>query len=193
MLARRLRFSPSMVVALVALLFALAGASYAAVTLPARSVGARELKRQAVTRIHIKGNAVDSSKVSNDSLTGRDVKESSLAGVASALSANRAASSDHAVAAAALDRVTYRSATGTVTAADPTTMHAEAAGTAACDASQVVVGGGVRVDDLENTAVVDSYPDAGGRAWTAHVDNGDTASAHGFSVYAICVAAATVG
>jgi hypothetical protein len=190
MRARRLGFSPSMVVAFVALLLALGGVSYAAVELPARSVGSKELKRSAVAKANIRSNAVDGSKVVNESLTGKDIREGSLAGVASALSA---ASSDHATAAAGLDRVTYRAAVAGVPPAPNDMTSSSAGATSACDASQVVVGGGVRVDDPEHTAVVDSYPDAGGRAWTAHVDNGDTASAHGFSVYAICVAAATVG
>jgi hypothetical protein len=193
MRARRLGFSPSMVVAFVALLLALGGVSYAAVELPARSVGSKELKRSAVAKANIRSNAVDGSKVVNESLTGKDIREGSLAGVASALSATRAANSDHATAAAGLDRVTYRAAVAGLPPAPSEMTSSSAGATAACDASQVVVGGGVRVDDVENTAVVDSYPDAGGRAWTAHVDNGDTASAHGFSVYAICVAAATVG
>jgi hypothetical protein len=179
-----------MAVAFIALLLALSGASYAAVKLPARSVGARELKPKAVTRAAIKANAVDGSKVAADALTGSDIKESSLAPVPSAASA---AASAHAGAAAALDRVTYRGAIGSVPIADPVTTHAIGGATASCDTGQVVTGGGVRVDDPDNTAVVDSYPDGGGRAWTAHVDNSDANGPHGFSVFAICVAAGSVG
>lgn len=191
-LARRV--SPSMAVAFIALLVALGGVSYAAVKLPARSVGARELKPKAVTRAAIKANAVDGSKVAADALTGSDIKESTLGPVPAAASATSATSSAHAAAAAGLDRVTYRGATGSVPPGDPTTMAAGLAGaTATCDAGQVVTGGGVKVEDGDSTAVVDSYPDAGGRAWTARVDNADTVTAHGFSVFAICVAAASVG
>lgn len=180
-----------MAVAFIALLLALSGASYAAVKLPARSVGARELKPKAVTRAAIKANAVDGSKVAADALTGSDIKESTLAPVPAAASATSAASSTHATAAAALDRVTYRGATGSVPPGDLTTAGLAGA-TATCDAGQVVTGGGVKVEDGDSTAVVDSYPDAGGRAWTARVDNADTVP-HGFSVFAICVAAASVG
>ena len=185
------RVSPSMAVAFIALLLALTGASYAAVKLPARSVGARELKPKAVTRAAIKANAVDGSKVAANALTGSDIKESSLGQVPSAAAAAAAASSTHAGAAAALDRVTYRGAIGSVPA-DPS-GSALAGATASCDAGQVVTGGGVKVDDPVETAIVDSYPDGGGRAWTAHVDNSDTMSSHSFSVFAICVAAASVG
>jgi hypothetical protein len=188
------RVSPSMAVAFIALLLALTGASYAAVKLPARSVGARELKPKAVTRAAIKANAVDGSKVAANALTGSDIKESSLGQVPSAAAAAAAASSTHAGAAAALDRVTYRGAIGSVPPADPSgTPSGLASATASCDAGQVVTGGGVRVDDPVETAIVDSYPDGGGRAWTAHVDNGDPNAAHGFSVFAICVAAGSVG
>jgi ribosomal protein L12E/L44/L45/RPP1/RPP2 len=182
-----------MAVAFIALLLALSGASYAAVKLPARSVGARELKPRAVTRAAIGPNAVDGSKVKADALTGSDIKEASLAQVPSAAAAASAAASTHAAAAAALDRVTYRGVIGSVAVADPTSMHSVGTATAGCDAGQVVTGGGVKVDDPDNTAIVDSFPDGGGRAWTARVDNSDTAAAHNFSVFAICVAAGSVG
>lgn len=194
MLARRLRVSPSMVVALVALMIALGGTSYAAVQLTARSVGARELKRQAVTRVHIKNDAVDGSKVAKDSLTGSDIKESSLSGIASALSAARsdqATSSDHATAAAAIDKVTYRGTTGSVDLAPANTTTTSPPTTASCDAGQVVVGGGVKVDDPASLAVHESYPN-GARAWTATVGN-DDANPHTFTVFAICIAATTIG
>jgi hypothetical protein len=178
-----------MAVAFIALLLALGGVSYAAVKLPARSVGARELKPKAVTRAAIKANAVDGSKVAADALTGSDIKESTLAPVPAATSAT---SSTHAASAAGLDRVTYRGVPGSVPQA-PAGGTTTAGSTAACDTGQVAVGGGVKVDDLDTTAVIDSYPDAGGRAWTGHVDNTDDMFPHSFSVYAICVAAASVG
>jgi hypothetical protein len=182
----RIRLSPSMVVAFIALVLALGGASYAAVKLPARSVGSKELKRSAVAKINIRSNAVDGSKVVNESLTGRDINESSLAGVASALNSN------HAAAAAGLDAVAYRSAAGTVGPAGPGPTTTIGGAAAACDVGQVVVGGGVKVDAPSAMAVHDSHPE-GARVWSASVGNDDEASAHGFTVFAICVPAATVG
>ena len=191
--ARR-HFSPAMVVAFIALLLALGGASYAAVKLPARSVGSKELKRAAVTRVNIRSNAVDGSKVATDSLRGSDILESSLAQVPSALSATRAANSDHANAAGALDRIAYRTAAGSVgpaTLPGPvTTISAPVS--AGCDAGQAVAGGGVHVDDPASQAVHDSYPSTA-RTWTVTVGNDDETSAHGFTVYAVCIAAAAVG
>ena len=77
----RLRPSPAMVVACLALGLALGGTSYAAIKLPKNSVGAKQLKKNAVTGPKIKSNAV----------TGADVKESSLAKVPTAVAADTAA------------------------------------------------------------------------------------------------------
>ena len=66
---RKLRFpSPAMVVACVALLIALAGTSYAAIRLPANSVGAKQLKK----------GAVISAKVRDHSLLAADFKPDQL-------------------------------------------------------------------------------------------------------------------
>ena len=77
----RLRPSPAMVVACLALGLALGGTSYAAIKLPKNSVGTKQLKKNAVTGPKIKNNAV----------TGADVKESSLAKVPAAVAADTAA------------------------------------------------------------------------------------------------------
>ena len=62
--ARRLRRpSPAMAVALVALFVALSGGAYAAVTLPAHSVGAAQLKTFAVTNPKLAVNSVGSRKI----------------------------------------------------------------------------------------------------------------------------------
>ena len=82
----RHRPSPAMVVACIALAFALGGTSYAAIKLPAGSVGTKQLKK----------NAVTSPKVKNNALTGSDVLESSLAQVPSAASATNATNATHA-------------------------------------------------------------------------------------------------
>jgi hypothetical protein len=64
---------------------------------------------------------------------------------------------------------------------------------AACPAGQHVVGGGAKVDNPSAVYIDDSYPDAGNTAWAAHVGNADTAIAHDFTVYAICITASTIG
>lgn len=89
----RLRPSPAMVVACLALGIALGGTSYAAIKLPRNSVGTKQLKKNAVTTPKIRGAAVTGAKVKNDSLTGVDVVEASLAKVPAATTADTAAPS----------------------------------------------------------------------------------------------------
>ena len=64
----RLRPSPSMAVAFLALLVALGGTSYAVAQLPANSVGAKQLKK----------NAVTAAKVKDRSLLAQDFKSGQL-------------------------------------------------------------------------------------------------------------------
>jgi hypothetical protein len=89
----RLRPSPAMVVACIALSVALGGTSVAAIqALPRNSVGAKQLKRNAVTGPKIKANAVTGAKVAANSLTGADINEAALGTVPSATSATTAGS-----------------------------------------------------------------------------------------------------
>ena len=56
---RKLRFpSPAMVVACIALLIALAGTSYAAIRLPANSVGTKQLKKRAVILAKVRDHSL---------------------------------------------------------------------------------------------------------------------------------------
>jgi hypothetical protein len=182
----RLRPSYSSVMSTLAVFIALSGGAYAAAKLPANSVGSRQLKNNAVVKAKIKSNSIDSSKVAPDALTGADIKEASLAKVPSAALAD---SATHANAAAAIDKLTYKTAAGS---AAPQTSGAA---TAACDPGQHVTGGGVRVDNPDLTVGVDSYPDAANGAWTAHVwdDAAPGGTTLTFTVYAICTTATTVG
>src|SRR4051812_13708387 len=76
--ARLHRPSPAMLVALTALFVALGGTSYAAIKLPANSVGSKQIKRNAVSSVKIKRNAVTGSKVRDGSLTGADFASGTL-------------------------------------------------------------------------------------------------------------------
>jgi hypothetical protein len=193
MIRGRFRPSPAMVVAFIALFIAIGGSSYAVTRLPAKSVGAKQLKRNAVRNVNIAKNAVTGAKVKNGSLTAADIKVASLAGVASAAAATNAA---HAANAAGLDRVVYarqQAGVGPATG-DPANPTATIGGaSAACPPGTFVVGGGVGVDDNQNTSVVDSFPDPSGHAWTVRVDNSDPTAAHGFTVVAVCIPAVTAG
>jgi hypothetical protein len=156
-----------MAVALIALMVAIGGTSYAVVRLPANSV----------RRVNVQNNAITGAKVQDNSLTGNDVLESSLTGVT----------------AAGLEKITFKTFTGTVAAAAALDTPGLASGSAICDAGDHVVGGGGRLDAAEAGEVLDSFPDAGGVAWTAFIANGDTLAAHQFTIYAICVPSATTG
>jgi hypothetical protein len=188
----RKHLSPAMFVAFAALVIALGGTSYAVVRLPRNSVGSAQLKANAVTTAKLKAGAVTGAKIAPDTLTGAHVNEASLGKVAAAQNADRAATADHATAAAALDTVVYRSAAGTIAAAPDPSSTSDAAATATCDAGQLATGGGVRVDDLTTTDIIDSYPSSG-RTWIGHVRNDDVASAHTFTVFVVCVPAGAAG
>lgn len=62
--SRTHRPSPALVIAIIALFLSLAGTSYAAVKLPAGSVGTKQLKNAAVTGAKIKNRAVTAAKIS---------------------------------------------------------------------------------------------------------------------------------
>jgi hypothetical protein len=70
--------SPALVLSVIALFVALGGTGYAAIVLPANSVGKKHIKRNAVTTAKIKRNAVTTAKVKNGSLRSADFKASEL-------------------------------------------------------------------------------------------------------------------
>ena len=191
----RLRPSPAMVVAFIALFVAIGGSSYAVTRLPARSVGAKQIRTGAVRTVHIARNAVTGAKIKNASITGADIKMSSLGGVPSAAAASdarrrgRGPRQDHVRQCGG--RRPARAAASDGPERDPADLVAGASAT--CPPGTLVVGGGVGVVDNSNTSVVDSFPEPGGHAWTARVDNSDPGAGHGFTVVAVCVGAAAAG
>jgi hypothetical protein len=174
--------------ATLALFVALGGGAYAATAIPANSIGSSQLKKNAVVTAKIKKNAVSGAKLLDNSLAGADINEATLAKVPSATAADTAT---HAAAAAAVDKVTYKTAAGTAPASSPAN-----AATATCDSGQYAIGGGVKLDTPGIGLINDSYPDAGNTAWTAHVGNassGSSAASLNFTVYAICTTVTSVG
>ena len=140
----RLRPSYSSVTSTLALFVALSGGAYAAAKLPANSVGSRQIKNNAVVKAKIRSNSIDSSKVAPDALTGADIKECSLAKVPAAALADSATNATHANAAAAIDKLTYKSAIVRTAADGIRRRHARG-----CDAGQHVTGGGVQAATLD--------------------------------------------
>ena len=66
------------VTATLALIVALGGTSYAAITLPRNSVGSKQIKKRAVTNSKLRPNAVTTSKVKDGSLRAKDFKAGDL-------------------------------------------------------------------------------------------------------------------
>ncbi|MGH2959695.1 MAG: hypothetical protein ACRDKE_08820 [Solirubrobacterales bacterium] len=78
------------VVATLALFIALGGVSYAAVKLPANSVGEKQIKKNAVVGKKIKKNAITGDKIKPGTIKGTDITLASLGKVPSAGSADSA-------------------------------------------------------------------------------------------------------
>src|SRR5262245_30849541 len=86
--------SPAMIVAIVALVVATAGTTYAAIKLPRNSVGTGQLKKNAVTKAKVKKDAITGAKVKKASLTGEDIDLATLGTVPSAQAAQTAQTSN---------------------------------------------------------------------------------------------------
>jgi hypothetical protein len=122
--ARLLNYRPSaaMVVAMIALFVAMGGTTYAVKRLPKRSVGAAQLKKNAVrtknikarnvTRSRIAKKSIDSDLVGTDALVGKNILESSLGKVPSAKEADHAATADK-VSGLAVQKFSFRVPAGT--------------------------------------------------------------------------------
>jgi hypothetical protein len=185
----RKRLSFANITSVVALFLALSTGSYAAIILPANSVGSRQLRAKAVTPSKLAAHAVTSGKIAANavrsgniaaravrgaqvvpgSLTGADINLATLGKVPSASIAD----------SAAVARVK------TVTTSATAAPNSVTAATATCDPGLTVVGGGAALSDENNQLVNDTYPS--GNGWTVHVFA--STSGGGFTVYAICVPA----
>jgi hypothetical protein len=82
------------VVATLALFIALGGVSYAAVKLPANSVGEKQIKKNAVTGKKIKKSTITGDKIKNGTLTPADINIASLGKLPSAARADSAGNAD---------------------------------------------------------------------------------------------------
>ncbi len=92
----RKQLSYANVTATLALILALGGTSYAAMTLPANSVGPRQLRAGAVTSRAIRGGAIGAHQVHAYSLTGRNIDKRRLGRVPAAVQAITASTARHA-------------------------------------------------------------------------------------------------
>ena len=88
------RPTPATIIALIALFIALGGTTYAATSLPANSVGTKQLRNAAVTTAKLHNQAVTGAKVANNSLTGTQINASTLGTVPNAAHAEHATNAD---------------------------------------------------------------------------------------------------
>ena len=184
--------SPSMAVAMTALVVSLGGTTFAATQLAANSVGPTQLKKNAVTRVKIAKSAVDGSKIANGSVTDLDLANGSITGAKiKAQTLTGVASANTAAVANGLAKVTYKTAAGSVPASTGAGSFPSSDATVQCDAGQSVLGGGANVESDNTQFVNDTHP-VGTNGWTARVFNQDGVP-HGFTVYAICAPVSAVG
>jgi hypothetical protein len=137
--------SPAMVVACLALMVALGGTSYAAIRLPANSVGTKQLKKGAVTAVKVKSNT----------LAGKQINESTLGEVPSAGSAP-------------VSRLDYQSAVVALPVMTATR------GTVNCPTGLSATGGGAKVSDPNGGFLIDTNP-VGTTGWEATGVSGQSA------------------
>jgi hypothetical protein len=90
--SRTRRPSPALIIAIIALVASLSGTAFAA--LGKNTVGSKQLKSKSVKTGKIAPNAVNSTKVANESLTSEDIRLSTLTNVPSALEATHANNAD---------------------------------------------------------------------------------------------------
>lgn len=107
---RRIRsnLSYANVVATLALFIALGGVSYAAVKLPANSVGEKQIKKNAIVGKKIKKNAITGDKIKPGTIKGTDITLASLGKVPSAANADFAAKAGSAATSDQVEAVAKR-------------------------------------------------------------------------------------
>jgi hypothetical protein len=184
------------VVALLALVIAMSGTSYAAVKINGKN---------------IQKGSVAGSKLKADTVTGAQVDEASLAKVPAAAKADAATKADSATTATSATTAGTAGTAGTVTSLPNDIVKSGAFGTVTtrsadtsiasmgsdfvdvdCLAGEQKLGGGAYFQGItsaslaQNSHLVYSQPDSTG--WAARAYNG-TGSAKTFTVYVLCLAA----
>lgn len=138
-----------MCVALLGLSVALGGTTWAATSLPARSVGTAQLKQDAVT----------GAKVKNHSLTGADVNSTSLGQVPLALRSTSANQAAHALTADSATHATSADTAGTVYSAHfeagvPLSAMPATIASLQVPAGSYVLNAKAQIDTFNNTDIV---------------------------------------
>ena len=171
--------SPALVVAIIALVVALAGTSYAALELPRDSVGSRELKAGAVRSAEIKDRSLrmrDFARGTRRSLKGPP--------------GERGPQGLPGGGTAGLPTLIYRLVDANVAEGERSSQ------TVGCLAGEHATGGGADIKGGD-TALIESYPKPDGTGWWVTVENNNdpvdnpgTGGPYPFTVYATCVQSA---
>jgi hypothetical protein len=151
---RRLRApSPAFVTSLIALLVALGGTSYAAITLPKNSVGTKQLKKNAVTSPKIKNGAVTAAKINTKGLTVPNALHATSADNATnATNATNAANATHANSATQADNATTLGGLGVASFLPSSRLLTGSASANAAAGTEIFADSSVGVDVQVGTA-----------------------------------------
>lgn len=208
---------PSTALALVALAIALGGTGYAATVLPAASVGTAQLRDGAVVSTKVRNHSLRAVDFASGQLP---AGERGPAGAQGPQGPAGSAGPQGPAGPAGAKGDTggqgpqgaggpqgppggISSLTYVATGYGPFPAHTEYMGVAACSTGTYAVGGGVKsASETSNgngiaigsaqQSVNSSHPSTDKTSWTAAVDNVSSGSL-GFTVYAICAPAASVG
>ncbi len=172
-----------MVIAFIALGIAIGGTAYAA-TLPRNSVGARQLRADAVRSSKVKDGSLrvrDFSRATRNALRGPQGPQ----GAQGPQGPPGPAGGGGGGGAAAVT-ITIAQTQGTVGPVG-SDVATRASATAQCPTGYKVTGGGVSLANANNPEIAIGYsaPTGNGLSWTAAVDN-DTSNPQTFTVYAVC-------
>lgn len=192
MFRRIRRPSPALVVAGVALLFALGGTGYATVLqVPRNSVGPAQLQANAVTPPKLRNGAVNNAKLANNAVTSVKVQNGSLLAADFAPGQVPAGPQGPAGPAGPVGVSAYQ----IVEVDSPQDASGTKQATAACPSGKRVLGGGSQISGPGKQFVADNggYPSSNGTAFTAEGQNVlvGTPVIWQLKVYAICATVAS--
>ena len=193
------RPSPALVVACLALFVAVGGSAYAAVSLPANSVGTVQLKNSAVTGAKLAGGSVGAANVRAGSLLARDFKAGQLpAGAEGPQGATGAQGPQGATGPQGPQGVPGPAGSQgspgisgyqVITAASTSDATSGKAVAVNCPAGEKVLGGGISPETASTDTLVadNSYPNNNNTQWFVSAwDLAGTPSAWTLVGYAVC-------
>jgi hypothetical protein len=173
-----------MAVAVTALVVALGGTTWAVSTLPANSVGTKQLKHRAVVSVKLDDRAVTRRKLARAAVTSDRLATGAVRRVNIADGSITARKLSGELRSAGIAKLTYVRVSGSLP------PSAAVAATAQCPRGTVPIAGGAELPHKIGVFMLDSHPVVG-HGWEAGVGNADTQTAP-VTIYAICAKARAV-